>query len=79
MKKSRRNTKFTICLVMITAVVAFLFSLPDPLFDDPYSTILLDKDNHLLGARIASDEQNNHAAYPHVKKREKKKHLAEDD
>jgi penicillin-binding protein 1C len=35
----------------------FWFSLPSPLFDDPYSTVLLDRNGELLGARIADDGQ----------------------
>ena len=32
-------------------------SLPDPLFDAPYSTVLLSREGQLLGARISADEQ----------------------
>ncbi len=35
----------------------FWFSLPDPLFKDPTSTIVEDKDGFLMGARIAADGQ----------------------
>ncbi len=35
----------------------FWISLPRPLFDDPYSTVLLDRNGELLGARIADDGQ----------------------
>jgi penicillin-binding protein 1C len=35
----------------------FWFSLPRPLFDDPYSTVVLDRQGDLLGARIADDGQ----------------------
>ena len=35
----------------------FWFSLPRPLFNDPYSTVLLDRNGELLGARIADDGQ----------------------
>jgi penicillin-binding protein 1C len=38
-------------------MVAFYFSLPSPLFDSPYSTVLEDKDHQLLGATIAADGQ----------------------
>ena len=37
--------------------IIFIFILPDRLFTDPISTILLDKDNNLLGAHIADDGQ----------------------
>ena len=33
------------------------FFLPDPLFSDPYSTILYDRHGQLLGGRVADDEQ----------------------
>ncbi|MBN2104863.1 penicillin-binding protein 1C [bacterium] len=42
---------------MFVFSVAFYLSLPSPLFKDPYSVILLDRDNHLLGATISQDEQ----------------------
>ncbi len=36
---------------------SFWYCLPEPLFNDPYSSILLSRNEHLLGARIAADEQ----------------------
>jgi penicillin-binding protein 1C len=45
----------------ITACVIFLgiwwFSLPSELFSDPTSTVILDRDGKLLGAKIATDGQ----------------------
>lgn len=38
-------------------LTAFYFCLPSPLFDVPYSTVVTDRDNHLLGAHIADDGQ----------------------
>ena len=35
----------------------FWFSLDFPLFQVPYSTVVFDKDNNLLGAHIAADGQ----------------------
>ncbi|MEL6672460.1 MAG: penicillin-binding protein 1C [Bacteroidota bacterium] len=35
----------------------YIFSLPKPLFQTPYSTVLLDQNTQLLGARIAKDGQ----------------------
>jgi penicillin-binding protein 1C len=32
-------------------------SIPDPLFDDPFSTVLEDRNGNLMGARIAADGQ----------------------
>ena len=37
--------------------VAWWYCLPDPLFHASYSTVLLDKDGQLLGARLAEDGQ----------------------
>ncbi len=38
-------------------IIWYLFALPTRLFDTPYSTIVLDRDGELLGARIATDGQ----------------------
>ncbi|MEL6192841.1 MAG: penicillin-binding protein 1C [Bacteroidota bacterium] len=38
-------------------LILFISSLPSPLFKDPLSTVLLDKNGELLGARIAKDGQ----------------------
>ena len=35
----------------------FIFSLPEPLFDNPYATVITSRDNELLGAHIAMDGQ----------------------
>lgn len=35
----------------------FLIVVPAPHFDDPYSTVLLDKEGNLLSAQVATDEQ----------------------
>lgn len=47
--------------IWISALAAFFilfwFSLPNPLFKDPCSTVLLDKDGELLGAKISTDGQ----------------------
>lgn len=41
------------------AVMGFFFwiALPNPLFTDPFSTVLLDRNGKLLGARVAGDGQ----------------------
>jgi penicillin-binding protein 1C len=38
-------------------LLLFIFCLPRPLFDDPYASVLLDRDDKLLGAHIADDGQ----------------------
>ena len=42
---------------LLILVIGFYHSLPDPLFDLPRATLLLDNEEQLLSARIASDEQ----------------------
>jgi len=52
--------KFWLYLAGIALIVVFLLfwrSIPSPLFQDPTSTVLLDREGLLLGARIASDHQ----------------------
>ena len=42
---------------MIAFCGLWYFSLPQELFNDPYSFIIEDREGSLLGARISSDEQ----------------------
>ena len=44
-------------LLLVLPFSAWWFCLPDPLFNTSYSTVLLDKDDQLMGARIAADGQ----------------------
>lgn len=53
----RRRTAVAASVPAFAAVVAFLVCLPEPLFADPVSTVLLARDGELLGARIAADQQ----------------------
>lgn len=46
-----------LCGVIILIFCAWCLCLPDPLFKDPYSVVLLDHHEELLGARIAADGQ----------------------
>jgi len=41
----------------VVLLLAFIFSLPRPLFDVPYSPVLYDSEGNLLGAQVASDGQ----------------------
>lgn len=43
-----------ICLVL---TIWYILCLPSPLFNDPYSTVVVDRNGELLGARISSDQQ----------------------
>jgi len=42
---------------LLLVAVIFWNILPDPLFDDPCSTVVYDREGELLGARIAKDGQ----------------------
>jgi len=42
---------------MVIPVLVWWFCLPDPLFDASYSTVLLDRNEQLMGARLAKDGQ----------------------
>lgn len=55
----KQSKKVLIPLVILATVVFtwWLFCLPEKLFDDPVSTVLNDRDNQLLNARIAEDGQ----------------------
>ncbi|MEH6449674.1 MAG: penicillin-binding protein 1C [Oleispira sp.] len=59
-KRKRSAVKIAALLCAALAIVlisSWWHSLPQPLFNTPYSSILLDRNNQLLEARIASDEQ----------------------
>ncbi|MCF8427353.1 MAG: penicillin-binding protein 1C [Bacteroidia bacterium] len=58
MKFTWGSTKNKIKLIAILiGLIWFWFSLPKPLFQNPYSSILLDQNGKLLQAKIASDGQ----------------------
>ncbi len=44
-------------MALLLLSILYYFCLPDPLFNDPRSTVLLDRNGELLGATIASDGQ----------------------
>lgn len=49
--------KRIILAALLIITIWFYFSLPSPLFKTPYSTVIVDKNNHLLGAKISEDGQ----------------------
>ncbi|MCX6277606.1 MAG: penicillin-binding protein 1C [Bacteroidetes bacterium] len=59
--KTKINSRLLhkILIIPTLAFVIFLIwlSLPRPLFNDPLTTVLLDHDGNLLGAKIAADQQ----------------------
>ncbi len=46
-----------LCLAFVLWLLVGWMLLPQPLFNDPYATVVFAHDRHLLGARIASDGQ----------------------
>lgn len=55
-KNAKAKYKIAIPIIAIL-LIWFIFCLPSPLFDVPYSTVVSDRNGELLGARIASDQQ----------------------
>lgn len=57
----RISVKTVLKITAASAVFAFflwyIFSLPVPLFTDPYCTVITDRNNKLLGAKISEDGQ----------------------
>lgn len=53
--KSRRF--FILAALLLPAALLYWHSLPEPLFNEPVSTIIRDRDQQLLGAHIARDQQ----------------------
>ncbi len=52
-----RDHRTLLTAIVLLTGIAFWQCLPQPLFATPYSTILLDRQGRLLGARIAADQQ----------------------
>jgi len=48
--------RLTVALILLVSVT-FWYLLPDPLFNDPLSTAVYDRNGELIGARIAHDGQ----------------------
>ncbi|MEL7588391.1 MAG: penicillin-binding protein 1C [Prolixibacteraceae bacterium] len=57
MKKKSKTKQIAVTGVIITSFIIWWFSLPDPLFSDPTSTVIESRDGTLLGAHIAGDGQ----------------------
>jgi penicillin-binding protein 1C len=58
--KSSTSKRLGFVLLLANAIVLIVFyyySLPNPLFDNTYSTVLEDRNGILVGAKIAEDEQ----------------------
>lgn len=53
----KKKKKIVLLILVLILGTGYWFSLPKPLFEASYSTVVLDEDGELLGARIAADEQ----------------------
>lgn len=53
----RTNKKRSFLIIAFSVLIWFVFCLPSPLFDDPYSTLLNDSQGKMLAAQIAEDGQ----------------------
>lgn len=62
----RRAIFFILAATLAVGLLLFWTCLPDPLFNDPYSAVILDRDGELLGASIAADEQWRFPPVEHV-------------
>ena len=49
--------KYVLGTTFLTIFISWLFCLPSELFKDPTSTVIVDRNGHLLGASIAEDGQ----------------------
>ncbi|NLA25116.1 MAG: penicillin-binding protein 1C [Bacteroidales bacterium] len=70
------RTKQLVLLIAMSAFIGmalwFVFCIPQKLFNDPISIVLLDEDNEILGAQIACDEQWRFPYNKHVPEKYKK-------
>ena len=57
MMKIKGRTKKLMITGLVAVLLFFLVPVPDPLFSDPYSTILEADGGELLAAKIADDGQ----------------------
>lgn len=56
MKRIRRRSWIATGVLLVSGIL-YYFALPEPLFNDPYSTVLEDRDGELMAATIAKDGQ----------------------
>ncbi|WP_286747080.1 penicillin-binding protein 1C [Roseivirga sp. UBA1976] len=56
MKRLRKHKKLLFVVGLLLGMI-YYFSLPEQLFDDPYATVVNDRNGALLSARIAHDGQ----------------------
>lgn len=56
-KRQKKRRKLVLSIVLVFTLIEYITILPERLFSDPTSTVLLDRNGELLGARIADDGQ----------------------
>ena len=56
-RRRLQRGKYAFVVIIVLVIVVWWFSIPATLFDVPHSTVITDKNNKLLGAHIATDEQ----------------------
>ena len=67
-----KRFKYSIGICFIAVFLTWLFCLPKTLFNDPTSTVILDRNGELLGASIAADGQWRFPYNPNVPEKFKK-------
>lgn len=57
--KIRRTSKISLLLLLIVTILVFLsvLILPSKIFNDDFSTVVIDRNGILLGAKLSADEQ----------------------
>lgn len=53
----KKYLKIAAILILLVFAAGYFFALPGNLFPDDYATVINDRNNHLLSATLASDEQ----------------------
>ena len=56
MGKGQRQ-RIIIAILIGIGISLWWIMLPSPLFDEPYSTVLLDRHDRIIGLKVADDEQ----------------------
>lgn len=57
MKRKKKNRKFTFIIITAAILILWWLFFPSVLFKNPVSSVIVDKENQLLGATIAADGQ----------------------
>ena len=55
--KREKIIALLLIILFVFCVLFFIFCLPNPLFDEPYSVVVEDVDGEMLGVKISADQQ----------------------